>query len=455
MLDPTRVALLSVVAFVVRLQLFLTSDEPTGWDGYSYVVQVERLVTEGRLHWPDASWVTYFLGALHFAIPSAIIAVKVGACLLAALCVPAAFRLGGLPLALWAAASPVLTHLAGDFAKNLGVVAPLLLVLAWKRNDSRVVLVLSVLAAAVAHRVGAALLVALALGALGGALLSKATSRRVLTLGAVAAVAFVALSALLPNLLHPADVDRLAGQLQREWSFTPWPYFSMRPTAWPERVELLLAWPALLWGGWRFVTTREDRVRLGARLLPLAVCVFPFWRTDTLDLGYRLALMAPVFVFSLPARPERSDLRWLLLVPLLFLARTGFEPTATPPYAAWRALIARIPRPLPTLLIAPQGFNFLYDHETSHESLAWSPEPTIDRTTTWRLAWGVPDGAWAELAGDLSPAPQRLSAEVVYVREDVWETFVTRARSDESLEPALADPRNPSRTRPRSLSRNH
>ena len=66
-----RLFLLTVLAFVVRLQLFLSSEEPTGWDGYSYVVQVERLVSEGRLHWPDASWVTYFLGALHVMIPSA------------------------------------------------------------------------------------------------------------------------------------------------------------------------------------------------------------------------------------------------------------------------------------------------------------------------------------------------------------------------------------------------
>ncbi|MEW5743501.1 MAG: hypothetical protein AB1938_31610, partial [Myxococcota bacterium] len=134
---------LSLAAFLVRLTWFLTTDEPTGWDGYAFVVQVERLITEGRLHWPDASWVTYFLAVLHLLLPSAILAVKVGGCLLAAAVVPSAWWLGralerGLPvpwlpwaLASWAAASPTLTHLAGDFPKNLGAVAPLLVALGW------------------------------------------------------------------------------------------------------------------------------------------------------------------------------------------------------------------------------------------------------------------------------------------------------------------------------------
>ena len=53
--------------------------------------------------------------------------------------------------------------------------------------------------------------------------------------------------------------------------------------------------------------------------------------------------------------------------------------------------------------------------------------------------------------------PTRLAAQVVYVREDVWEQFLQRARSDgdEALLSRLADWRNPSKVRPRSLQRNH
>jgi hypothetical protein len=473
-----RLFLLTLLAFAVRLQLFLSSDEPTGWDGYSYVVQVERLVTEGRLHWPDASWVTYFLAALHFVIPSAILAVKVGAALLSALVVPAAWKLGErlVPangawwLAGWAAASPTLTHLGGDFAKNLGVVAPLLLVLAWRRGTNFLVLVIGVLIAALAHRLGAALLLAVALGAGLGALSSTLSDRRVLWVGGGLALAFTALSATLPNLLHPADLDRLQSQLTFSPGLPPpIPYFALRATSWPQCLELILAWPALVLGAWRFIRFKEQRAVLGALLLPLLVCVFPLWRTDTLDAGYRLALMSPLFsipilVTSLPlpalagrGAGVRGVLSLLVALTVVLLGRSGFDPHATPPYAEWRALIARIPRPLPTLLIAPQGFNFLYDHETGHESLAWSPEPGVDRSTTYRLAWNVNDGEWAELGDGLEPQPTRLDSKVLFVREDVWEQFLERARADgdEALLERIADRRNPSKVRPQSLRRNH
>ncbi len=467
-----RLFLLTLLAFSVRLQLFLSSDEPTGWDGYSYVVQVERLVTEGRLHWPDASWVTYFLAALHFVIPSAVVAVKVGAALLGALAVPAAWKLGErlVPpngawwLAGWTAASPTLTHLGGDFAKNLGVVAPLLLVLAWRRGTNFAVLGVGVLTAALAHRLGAALLLSVALGAGLGALSSKLSDRRVLWVGAGLALVFTALSATLPNLLHPADLDRMQSQLTFSPGLPPpIPYFALRATSWPQCIELLLAWPALVLGAWRFIRFKEQRAVLGALLVPLVICVFPLWRTDTLDVGYRLALMSPLFsipllvtCLPLPSGEGRGE-GILLAITVVLLARTGFDPNATPPYSEWRALIARIPRPLPTLLIAPQGLNFLYDHETGHESLAWSPEPGVDRSTTYRLAWNINDGEWAELGQGLDPQPTRLDSKVLFVREDVWEQFVERALADgdEALLERIADRRNPSKVRPQSLSRNH
>lgn len=468
-----RLFLLTGLAFAVRLQLFLSSDEPTGWDGYSYVVQVERLVGEGRLHWPDASWVTYFLGALHLIIPSAILAVKVGACLLAALVVPAAWRLGNhlAPshgawwLACWAAASPTLTHLAGDFAKNLGVVAPLLLVFAVRAQPRHLLLLAAgALTAALAHRLGAALLIAAAVGALLGALFSTLSDRRLLVVALGLGLSFTALSASLPNLLHPADLDRLQTQFTLSPGLPPpLPYFALRATHWLQRVELLLAWPALALGVWQFFVAKERRPVLGALLLPLAVCLSPFWRSDSLDVGYRLVLMAPVFAFPVfvMAAPRLPGVRrsGVLLVALLIIlfARSGFDAQATPPYDSWRELIRRVPRPLPTLLIAPQGLNFLYDHQTGHESLAWSPEPGIDRTTTFRLAWDVSDGEWAELANGLTPQPVRLDAQVVYVREDVWEQFLERARreDDDALQARLNGWRNPSKVRPRSLQRNH
>ncbi|MBL8911095.1 MAG: hypothetical protein JNM17_10420 [Archangium sp.] len=450
---------LALAAFVVRFLHLSSSAEPTGWDGYSYVVQLERLASEGRLHWPDASWVFWFLAALHVVIPSVVVAIKLGSCVLAALVVPAAWRLGGPTLAVWAACSPTLTHLAGDFPKNLGVVAPLLLVLAWRRGDSRAVLVIAAALAALAHRTGAALLLAVALGVIIGTLASRTRPARIAVALVLGTLAFAALSVVLPGLLHPADLERVGGQLD----FTahvppPWPYFALRETSWVQKLELLLAWPALVVGVHRFVVRPDARVRTAALVLPLVVCLFPLWRTDSLDLGYRLSLLAPMFAFPLLLDPERFEFQapWLLALPLVLVGRTGFDAkTSNPPYAEWRALIARIPRPLPKLLIAPQGLNFLYDHETGNESMAWAPQPELDRRDVYRLAWDVSDGEWAELIGGDEPQPTRLGPNVVYVREDVWERFRLRALEvdDDDLHARVSSAKNPSRVRPASLMR--
>ncbi|MFT3710972.1 MAG: hypothetical protein QM817_25380 [Archangium sp.] len=450
-------AALTLAAFIARLIHLSSSAEPNGWDGYSYVVQLERLASEGRLHWPDSSWVLWFLAALHVVIPSVIVAIKVGACLLAALVVPVAWRAGGPALAMWAACSPTLTHFAGDFPKNLGVVAPLVFLLGGRARIPATLIAIA--AAALAHRVGAALLFACGLGVLLGLVTARARAGRVALGFAAIAVVFTAMSVALPGVLHPADLERVSSQLD----FTlhappPWPYFSLRETSWVQRLELLLAWPAVFIGIVRFVRQSEARVRTGALLFPLLLCVLPLWRTDALDLGYRLALMAPVFAVPLLLDTKQRELKpaWLLVLPLVFfVARSGFDPQQTPPYTEWRAIIARIPRPLPKLLIAPQGMNFLYDHETGSESMAWAPEPELDRRDVYRLAFDVTDGEWAELAGNDAPAPVRLSANVVYVREDVWERFRLRALEDDDddLRARVTSTRNPSRVRPASLTR--
>lgn len=76
----------------------------------------------------------------------------------------------------------------------------------------------------------------------------------------------------------------------------------------------------------------------------------------------------------LRGRTEAPGRKWALLVAgawvssrsvmlaalaLVCVTRWGFDPTQTPPYARYRRLIERIPRPLPELLIAHQGINFL------------------------------------------------------------------------------------------------
>jgi hypothetical protein len=138
-------------------------------------------------------------------------------------------------------------------------------------------------------------------------------------------------------------------------------------------------------------------------------------------------------------------------------ARTGRDPAATPPYARYRALLARLPE-RPQLLIAHQGLSFLYGHLTWHEAMAWAPEPGLDRRTIGRIAWGIRPGEWRERGAIRAgaPRPVPLDADYTYVREDVWEALVqgARAAGDDELLERIADWRNPSAVRSSALVRN-
>ena len=471
-------AALTGIAFAVRLLRLSETAEPPGTDGYYYVVQAEDWLDVGRLHVPDGSWALRWLGAWaglgRAAGVGLITGIKAGAAALAALCVPAAFaagralrgRGGAWALALWAAASPTLTHLAGDFPKNLGVVAPLLVAAAFAAGRGRVAgLVVAAGLAATAHRVGAALVGLAALGAAAGWVARRAGGdprlRRALVGVGGASLAFAAVAALTPGLLHPTDLSRLSGQLAWPPSgLPPLPFFALRPTHPWQQAELLAPWGVAALALVAFVRTPEARPALAAGLVPLAACLCPLWRGDALDLGYRLALLAPLVAAALAAvawpagwrLPRAALAAGALLVPA---SRVGFNPALLPPYDQYRAILHALPKPYLELMIMPQGMSFLYDHETGREAMAWAPEPALDRASIGRVAWGIRPGEWAACAPDAQPRPTPLGGAWWYVREDVWEAFAAAARAggDDELLDRVDDPRNPAAVRPESLTR--
>lgn len=460
-------AALAVAAFGVRLWVASRTSDPAGTDGYYYVVQVETLVETGRLHVPDGSWVLRLLAVPHLLGVDPVWSVRIVGAWLAAACVPAAWAVGvtmargtgpSWALAGWAAASPTLTHLSIEFPKNLGAIPTLLCAFAaarTARGRGGWALALGFcLLAATAHRVGAAVVL---LSVLGGLVTRLRPSRRAGVFGLVGATVFVGLAATTPGLLHLADLERL--QLRATpWPPPPWSWLPGRRTDPVQLVELVAPWVAVC-AGIAGLRDPARRPAIGALLVPLVVCLFPFWRADTLDLGYRLSLTAPALAFPLLVLvwPARWPVPGALVALALPAATFGFDPASTPPYDRYRALIAAIPRPLPDLLILHVGASFLYDHETGHEAMAWAPEPELDRTRVGRVVWGIRDGEWTAWAPVVPGGrPLRLDRDYVYVREDVWEAFVTRARlaGDDDLAARIDDPRNPLRVRPRYLLRN-
>ena len=494
--------LLTLAALGVRTARMLSAAHPLGTDGYYYVVQVQSLLAEGRLHVPDASWVHGWLAAAAGLAGDPVLGVKLGAAALAAACVPAAWlagrtlgqgRTAAWVLAAWAASSPTLTHLAGDFPKNLGLAAPWLLLLALlagpaasggtaARGGGRVALVaLLVLVMASAHHTGAALVLLAGLGWVLGWLGRRAgrpqgqrgaggagsTWRGVLVVLGCFAL-FAVGSTLLPAWLHPADLARLEGRFALQPHLpAPWGWLALRPTGLWQVVELSVPWLALAAAAPAWFARPAARPWIGALALPLTGLLFPAWRVDELDLGYRLSLLAPLAAMPLgvlllapwlrqaPARPP------LLLIGLALVltpgAWSGIDPGAAPPYDRYRQVLENIPRPLPELLIAHQGMSFYYDHLTGREAMAWAPEPQLDRRTVGRVVHGVRAGEWLAFAPPEPgvPRPLALGFGYHYVREDLWERFLERAEAegDEDLAARLAAWRNPRAVRPAHLLR--
>lgn len=487
--------LMSSLAFAVRLGRMLGSDHPLGTDGYYYVVQVQSLVSQGNLHVPDASWVHAWLAAVAGLVGAPVLGVKIGAALLAAACVPAAWLLGrrlgsgvvgAWILAGWVAASPTLTHLAGDFPKNLGIAAPWLLLVAliargwgrpagWRSWWRPLTLAALALLVATAHRTGAALLVLAGIGAALGWLGERRGGDRSpssaagwgLALVAGCALLFTLGSALLPAWLHPADLARLEGRFQLGVHLpAPWGWLALRPTGFRQVVELSLPWIALAAAAPAWFARPGLRPWLGGLGLPALVLLFPAWRVDELDLGYRLSLLAPLVALPLalallaPRLPRPVRLPPLLVVLCFALALgsgPGIDPAAAPPYDRYREVLEAIPEPLPELLIAHQGMSFYYDHLTGREAMAWAPEPELGRRSVFRVVHGVRAGEWLAFspAEAGAPPPLPLGHGYHYLREDLWEAFVARAEAegDDDLAARLSSWRNPRQVRPAHMLR--
>jgi hypothetical protein len=467
LLLPCALLAMTLASVLLRGWATQPAPHPPGTDGYYYVVQAESLRSTGQLHVPDASWVLTWLSLPHLLGTDAVTGTRLAAVLLAALAVPAGYWLGrqrspeaGWTLAAAALASPTLTHLCADFPKSLAVIPTLWLTAAAAAQAARArspalgaLALLLALAVATAHRVGAAALGLAALGAVLAATISSGRLPRQVWLGLLGlGLLFGVLAASLPGLLHPEDLERVTSQLRSSpWPPPPWSWLPLRQTHPLQVLELVLPWGALLGG----VLSLRARPELLAWLLPLSVALFPWWRADSLDLGFRLGLLSPFL--ALPVLVEILPLHYgpalLLLAPASLV---GFDPRSTPPYEAYDRWLPALPRPLPDLLIVEPGASFYVTYRLGIESMAWDPEPELDATRIGRVVWGIRDGEWAEYAPSPAAPLVRLDREHVYAREDVWDTFLTRALAagDDDLTARIEDLRNPSARRPASLLRN-
>jgi hypothetical protein len=346
-------ALAALVGWVVwqRAGYALSSPYPHGIDGYFYAAQLGSLIDGGGLRWPSAPLTFWLLWPLA-AIAGPVVAVKIGAPLLAALVAAPVYgmarevgapRAVALAAAALAATSPAVFYFGVEFVKNgAGMTAAALAIwaalVAARRRDRRslILVALALIAAWLTHK-SAAVIAAVAIAPIAvPALRDAGVSRRALTIAAAVAVAAIAAIGLLaPRRFVGAGDLALAGDL-----FSSSPDFGLPVQRLGDRVllfarEVWLAAAAAigfaaLWIAGRLTAAERSLAGLAGLALLAAI---PFIDvSDPGGAGFRLRLTAFLPLAALVAvLGSVAARRAPQLVTAAALALAGFVAAFRPP----------------------------------------------------------------------------------------------------------------------------
>lgn len=116
--------ILAVLSAVLRWHALCQTDFANGWDGYFYLVQLQSLDLEGRMHSPDSSLIYPWLRLFIWLAGDYTQGMKIGVAVLCGLWTFALARVerGGRTfpvLAAWSVFSPQLCYFAAQYPKNL------------------------------------------------------------------------------------------------------------------------------------------------------------------------------------------------------------------------------------------------------------------------------------------------------------------------------------------------
>lgn len=476
--------LLALIAFLLRLLLFLDNPFVNGWDGYFYLVQLKSQIDEGAMHAPDSSPVYLLLRGLYFLTGDPVLAFKLMSALLAGVFTFAAGHLArkvsgrdvaGLFVAAWLCASPGLSFFAAQFPKNLLGMSLLMAfgsALFTRPGAEAASLskfglrLITFVLAFLSHRMTGALAMLLL------AFRSLTWKRLFWAIGATAAG--LLLGFILPGLLHLSDFERLGSAFSPEPGLAPMRFtaaLSEGAVPWIWHVEMWAGLSLFLWEGISLWLTRREagsefRFRLGWWLL-CALLILPFWEMEYGEMGFRLylafLLMAPLLVaprlrFAPGLNAALGAL--LLLIAALIWRDAGYRPQQhDPPYARYARVSKAAGKVLPVeaeLLIAHKGLAEYFTFTEGTDALPWQPEYAIDSTRTWRIVANLDA---MELHFFETPEErartQRLLLTYHLLREDDWQRVLSRMREegDQGLLDQILTWENPHETRPDFLLR--
>lgn len=427
------------------------SPHPTGLDGYYYALQAKSFAEKGRLENPDLSPGFYLCGVFSAVCKDAIVGCKVyAACISTALALAVFFALLAMFPGQYAravagfflcAASPACAQLTINYINNLTGLVFLLayvacLYAAWPdgRKPSAPMIAAAFAffsLACLSHLITACYAIVFTVVFL----LSRQTA------GLRYAAAAVASSAIL--LIVISQRQRLAGVFSAIPLFPATSVF-FRTHLHPAIVIELSAFFLFVWGVSAFLGVKCRRAFPFA-VFPV-VLFFPFWKLDSLDMGYRMLLSAVpcsiVFILKygdVLVRPLSGKARQVACAGTLSVAAllcafspSVYDPRRDPPYGYYKKVASRIALDPDTLLIAHLGLNHVYTYYNDLKmALNYVPDFKFPPEKVWRVAYGVPLSAVAarfpELDGKtLDGEARRIDGNYILIRESLWEEYLKR-----------------------------
>lgn len=446
-----------------------------GWDAYFYLVQVESLITEGRMHSSDYSLVYPLLLLFRWVSGNGVLAYKLCASFIYACYAlvlyfagkqwcPRYALLAGICIALFGLFNPVAVFMDAQFLKNFtGMVLLIAMLVAVPRNRWLIILPLF-LATLITHRI-CGVLAGIAL------LIQLAQKRYWIYLLITAGLSLIAVC-FLPGVLHLADLNRFNHEFRLIPGFAPWSlilFYGFEHLHWSWYIMLaagIIVW-ILCFAVFFDQEMRESRRMALIFLLMGVVLLFPFLMFNADGPALRLTLsffvLAPLF---LPLARSLMRQKLLVLLSVIFLAGSAFSWQAyrpalfDPPYKLYQAVSENSKRYLPvykntTLVIAHKGLAEFFTYTQQIDAMPWQPEPGMDTGTMMRISSKVEYPQFAmHLDSSAMDSIHPLGVSYFLLPERIWQTFRSRIDPKDSLlMQAVYSWQNPYRVRPDYITR--
>lgn len=466
--------------------MLLKSSEPTGIDGYYYSLQAKSLIERGSLENPDYKLGYYLCALCSYISNDAITGVKIWASLAAAiLCLSVFFLLKTLTSnnaisfvsSMICASSFSLTQFSVNFINNLTglfffVFYCVVLFAIYKPKNSKskkiILLTFAVLlftACVFSHLVSAAF----ALIFTTFFLLNKLSLKNKIIL--ICAAIFFACVFFIGQLPRFKNVFSIGPFL---------PVFSgfMKKAAGTQScIELsltaILCW--IIFTVELILSIKNKTLNLLIFLIP--VFFFPFWKLDSLDMGYRMFLngFIPGVIFITERFYLYSEKSWekykdknfycvknilyyviaLCFIQLAIKSPDAYDPQLDPPYSYYSSVVKKIDLPDDSLLIAHLGLNHTYTYyQNLRDALNYIPDFFVEKEKLWRLSYGINFKSYKRVLHDIPEEEFKSNVKIIdsnyiLIREDLFQHFL------QNEEPEIAETYrnffNPYTTRPQFI----